>query len=102
MQALAAELSGGSKAFKSSALAARLPFERACCQTVREAEAMLLGGIMPVPIPGMLPPGMLPPGMMPPSSMAMGGMAMSSMGMVMGAGPAWHAPYPLQEGLCGS
>ena len=52
----------------------------------------------PVPITGMLPPGMLPPGMMPPSSMAMGGMAMSSMGMVMGAGPAWHAPYPLQEG----
>ena len=36
------------KAFKSSALAARLPFERACCQTVREAEAMLLGGIKDV------------------------------------------------------
>jgi D-serine deaminase-like pyridoxal phosphate-dependent protein len=36
------------KAFKSSQLAALLPFERACCQTVREAEAMVLGGIMDV------------------------------------------------------
>ena len=36
------------KAFKSSALAKVLPFERFCCQTVREAEAMVTGGVMDV------------------------------------------------------
>ena len=36
------------KAFKSSQLAELLPFERVCCQTVREAEAMVLGGIKDV------------------------------------------------------
>lgn len=36
------------KAFKSSKLAEALPFERACCQTVREAESMVRGGIMDV------------------------------------------------------
>eukprot|EP01043_Picozoa_sp_COSAG02_P028225 COSAG02_NODE_1702_length_11245_cov_6.015432_4_plen_245_part_00 len=36
------------KAFKSSALARVLPYERVCCQTVREAEAMVTGGIMDI------------------------------------------------------
>lgn len=36
------------KAFKSSELAKVLPYERVCCQTVREAEAMVAGGIMDV------------------------------------------------------